>query len=108
MTRDTLVARLNGVSAVLVTPFADQSGEVDERVAEELARRCDSAGVHVGSSKLHEQVVQSGAELAYRRLVADWQRTNPRVVRARHRGAHLSRPSKRQAARQETAAPPAL
>jgi hypothetical protein len=36
-----------------------------------------------------EQELALQAELAYRRLVSDWQRSRPKQVRARHRGAHL-------------------
>jgi hypothetical protein len=48
------------------------------------------------------------AELAYRRLVTDWQRSRPRSGAGATPGRASSRPSERQAARQETAPPPAL
>jgi 4-hydroxy-tetrahydrodipicolinate synthase len=47
MRRDALVTQLNGVSAVLVTPFSEATGTIDEGIVEDLARRCDVAGVHV-------------------------------------------------------------
>jgi hypothetical protein len=39
-----------------------------------------------------ERRVIEQAEIAYRRLVTDWQATGPRWVRARHRSAHLQGP----------------
>jgi transposase len=45
------------------------------------------------------------AELAYRRLVTDWQRTRPKQGAGATPGRASSRPSKRQAARQGTARP---
>lgn len=56
---------------------------------------------------LERELVQQ-AELAYRRLVTDWQRTRPRDGAGATPGRASSRPSTRQAARQETAPPPAL
>lgn len=47
-------------------------------------------------------------ERAYERLVTDWQRSRPRSGAGATPGRASSRPSKRQAARQETAPPPAL
>jgi transposase len=48
------------------------------------------------------------AELAYRRLVTDWQRTRPKQGAGPTPGRASSRPSERQAARQGTAPRPAL
>jgi len=55
-----------------------------------------------------ERELARQAELAYRRLVADWQRTRPKDGAGATPGRASSRPSERQAARQETAPPPAL
>jgi transposase len=55
-----------------------------------------------------ERELARQAELAYRRLVADWQRTQPKSGAGATPGRASSRPSERQAARQETAPPPAL
>jgi transposase len=55
-----------------------------------------------------ERELAHQAELAYRRLVADWQRTRPKSGAGATPGRASSRPSERQAARQETAPPPAL
>jgi transposase len=55
-----------------------------------------------------ERELAHQAELAYRRLVADWKRTRPRSGAGATPGRASSRPSERQAARQETAPPPAL
>jgi transposase len=55
-----------------------------------------------------ERELSQHAELAYRRLVTDWQRTRPRSGAGATPGRASSRPSTRQAARQETVPPPAL
>jgi hypothetical protein len=55
-----------------------------------------------------ERELAGQAELAYRRLVADWQRTQPKSGAGTTPGHASSRPSERQAARQEPAPPPAL
>jgi transposase len=55
-----------------------------------------------------ERELARQAELAYHRLVADWQRTRPKDGAGATPGRASSRPSERQAARQETAPPPAL
>jgi transposase len=55
-----------------------------------------------------ERALARQAELAYRRLVTDWQQTRPKDGAGATPGRASSRPSKRQAARQETAPPPAL
>jgi 4-hydroxy-tetrahydrodipicolinate synthase len=41
------VRAFSGVTAVLVTPYADGTARVDEAVATAIARRADSAGIHV-------------------------------------------------------------
>jgi len=55
-----------------------------------------------------ERELARQAELAYRRLVTDWQRTRPKSGAGATPGRASSWPSERQAARQETAPPPAL
>jgi transposase len=55
-----------------------------------------------------ERELAQQAELAYRRLVTDWQHSRPRSGAGATPGRASSRPSTRQAARQETAPPPAL
>jgi transposase len=55
-----------------------------------------------------ERELARQAELAYRRLVADWRRTRPNNGAGATPGRASSRPSERQAARQETAPPPTL
>jgi 4-hydroxy-tetrahydrodipicolinate synthase len=41
-----LLARLGGVTAVLVAPFSTGTGAFDTQTAERLSRRCDDAGIH--------------------------------------------------------------
>ena len=55
-----------------------------------------------------ERELARQAELAYRRLVADWKRSRPKNGAGATPGRASSRPSERQAARQEQAPPPAL
>ncbi len=55
-----------------------------------------------------ERELARQAELAYRRLVADWQRSRPKSGAGATPGRASSWPSERQAARQEQAPPPAL
>jgi hypothetical protein len=56
--------------------------------------------VGAGSRHQAERRLTEQAEIAYRRLVADWQATGPRRVRARHRSAHLKGPRRARPARQ--------
>ncbi len=55
-----------------------------------------------------ERELARQAELAYRRLVTDWQRTRPKNGAGATPGRATNGPSRGQAARQETAPPPAL
>ncbi len=55
-----------------------------------------------------ERELARQAELAYRRLVTDWQQTRPTEGAGATPGRASSRPSTQQAARQDTAPPPAL